>query len=149
MEPIEQRSDSRTRLIPATAAEVFAAMSDPARVALWWGPAGFTNTVHEFDFRPGGRWLLTMHGPDGKDFPNESRFARIVPSRTLEIEHLSGHHFMLSLELEDQGPQTLVHWRQTFDTVEHYASLAQFVATANAQNLERLEAEVLRTRRSA
>lgn len=149
MEPVEPRSDSRTRLIPAPAAEVFAAMSDPARVALWWGPAGFTNTVHEFDFRPGGRWLLTMHGPDGKDFPNESRFAHIVSGRTLEIEHLSGHHFVLSLDLEDQGTQTLVHWRQTFDTVEHYAGLALFVATANEQNLERLEAEVLRTRRSA
>ena len=56
---------------------------------------------------------------------------------------------MLSLDLEDQGPATRVHWRQTFDTVEHYAGLAQFVATANEQNLERLEAEVLRTRRPA
>ena len=29
---------------------------DPARIARWWGPAGFTNTIHTFDFRPGGEW---------------------------------------------------------------------------------------------
>lgn len=146
MEPIESRSDLRSRLIHATAAEVFAAMSDAVRVARWWGPAGFTNTIQLFEFRAGGRWLLTMHGPDGKDYPNESRFTRIVPDRTFEIEHLSGHHFVLTIELEPQGASTLVHWRQTFDTVEHYEQIAQFVAGANEQNLGRLEAEVERGR---
>ncbi len=33
-----------TRDIPATAADVFAAMTDPERLARWWGPAGLTNT---------------------------------------------------------------------------------------------------------
>lgn len=133
----------------ASASEVFAALSDPARVARWWGPAGFSSTMHVFDFTPGGRWTLTMHGPDGKDYPNESRFARIVPGRTWEIEHLSGHHFMLTLELEPRGQATIVHWRQTFDTVEHYERIAQFVASANAQNLERLATEVARGKAGA
>jgi uncharacterized protein YndB with AHSA1/START domain len=146
MESVERRSDSRSRLIAASAAEVFAAMSDAARVARWWGPAGFSNTIHLFEFRPGGKWLLTMHGPDGKDYPNESRFTRIEPDRTFEIEHLSGHHFVLTIDLEPQAAGTVVHWRQTFDSVEHYEQIAQFVAGANEQNLERLEAEVARGR---
>ncbi len=70
MEPLEQRSDIRSFFIAATPAQVFAAMRDPVRVARWWGPDGFTNTIHTFDFQPGGRWLLTMHGPDGTDYPN-------------------------------------------------------------------------------
>jgi uncharacterized protein YndB with AHSA1/START domain len=123
---------------------VFAAMSDPARIAGWWGPAGFTNTIHEYEFSPGGSWLLTMHGPDGKDYPNESRFTRIVPNQLVEIEHLNGHHFILTLELQPQEHGTDVLWRQTFDTVEHYRKLAAFVAEANEQNLERLAADVLR-----
>jgi uncharacterized protein YndB with AHSA1/START domain len=143
MEPVESRSDARHKLIPANPSEVFAAMSDPARVARWWGPAGFTNTIHEYDFTPGGRWLLTMHGPDGKDYPNESRFTRIVPDQLLEIEHLAGHHFLLTLELRPQGKETDVMWRQTFDSIEHYRQVAEFVAAANQQNLERLAAEVL------
>src|SRR5262245_53324136 len=111
MEPVEKRSDSRRKVIAAPPAAVYAAMSDPARVARWWGPEGFTNTIHKFDFRPGGQWLLTMRGPDGKDYPNESRFARLEPGRRFEIEHLSGHHFVLTVELEGAGASTTVHWR--------------------------------------
>jgi hemoglobin len=142
---IEQRSDSRTIFIAAKPAQVFAAMSDPTRIARWWGPDGFTNTIHQFDFQAGGSWLLTMHGPDGKDYPNESRFARIVPNELFEIEHLGGHHnFMLTIELRPNEQGTQVYWRQTFDTVEHYDEIAQFVAGANEQNLRRLAAEVAR-----
>ena len=119
-------------------------MSDPDRVARWWGPAGFTSTIRHFEFHPGGAWLLTMHGPDGKDYPNESRFTRIEAGKAWEIEHLSGHHFVLAIELEEEAAGTLVRWRQTFDTVEHYKEIAQFVSSANEQNLERLAAEVER-----
>lgn len=116
-------------------------MSDPARVARWWGPAGFTNTMHKFEFAPGGSWLLTMHGPDGASYPNESRFIRIVADRLFEIEHLDGHHFLLTIELHPHAGGTEVKWRQTFDTVETTADW-QFVACANEQNLERLAGEV-------
>jgi len=145
MESIEKRSDSRSTFVAATPAQVFSAMNDPARVARWCGPDGFKNTIHQFDFQPGGTWLLTMHGPDGKDYPNESRFTRIVPCELFEIEHLSGHHFILSIELTPSEKGTQVHWRQTFDTVEHYEKISQFVAGANEQNLQRLAAEVLRS----
>lgn len=149
MEAVENRSDSRIKLIAASPAEVFAAMRDPVRVARWWGPAGFSSTMHQFEFKPGGRWILTMHGPDGKDYPNESRFARIEVDRALEIEHLSGHHFVLTIELERRGESTEVRWRQTFDTVEEFDRVAPFIATANEQNLERLVAEVSRGRGGA
>lgn len=142
MEPIASRSDVRTRFIPASPARVFAAMREPARVARWWGPTGFTSTIHKFEFTPGGSWLLTMHGPDGRDYPNESRFTRIHQDQLFEIEHLNGHHFVLTLELLPHEAGTNVMWRQTFDTVEHYQQLAGFLALANEQNLERLAAEV-------
>jgi uncharacterized protein YndB with AHSA1/START domain len=119
-------------------------MRDPERVAKWWGPTGFTNTIHKYEFTPGGSWLLTMHGPDGNDYPNESRFTRIIQDRLFEIEHLNGHHFVLTLELLPREDGTNVMWRQTFDTSEHYNHLAEFVASANEQNLERLAAEVAR-----
>ncbi len=143
MEPIESRSDVRSKFIPASPAHVFAAMQDPARVAKWWGPTGFTNTIHTYEFTPGGSWFLTMHGPDGKLYPNESRFTRIETDHLFEIEHFSGHHFVLSIELLPHANGTNVMWRQTFDSAEHYKELAEFVAAANEQNLARLEAEVL------
>lgn len=143
MDPLEARSDTRRRPILATPAEVFAALADPARVARWWGPQGFTNTIHAFDFRPGGAWMLTMHGPDGRDYPSDNRFVRIAPGRRVEIEHFSGHHFLLTIELqEDAAGATVVTWTQVFDTAGHYREIAAFVAAANEQNLDRLAAEV-------
>lgn len=147
MDITAQRSDTRSRLIAATPHDVFAALRDPARVARWWGPAGFRNTIHRFEFEPGGTWQLTMHGPDGQDHPNESRFLRVVPDAVFEIEHLSGHHFVLTIELAPQAGGTLVGWRQTFDSAAHYQAIAAFVSVANEQNLDRLAAEVERGRR--
>jgi uncharacterized protein YndB with AHSA1/START domain len=144
MNTVESRSDSRRCRIKASPPEVFAALSQPERVARWWGPAGFSSTIHEFEFRPNGRWLLTMHGPDGKDYPNESRFTRVIPDTLVEIEHFSGHHFILTIELYGRGKETELRWRQTFDSAEEYRRIADFVAAANQQNLDRLTAEVRR-----
>ncbi|MBY0396393.1 MAG: SRPBCC domain-containing protein [Thermoleophilia bacterium] len=144
MDAIEDRSDIRQAFIPASPADVFAAMSNPDRVARWWGPAGFTNIIYKYEFTPGGIWLLTMFGPEGTDYPCGSVFTRIEADRLFEIENVKGHHFILTIELQPRDCGTDVHWRQTFDTPDHYRRLADFIATANTQNLERLAAEVAR-----
>lgn len=141
---METRSDTRSIWLDASPSQVFAAISDPARIARWWGPDGFTSTIHTFEFIEGGNWSLTMHGPNGIDYPNQSRFVQIVPDKCVVVEHTSGHHFFLTLELLSQDQGTLLKWQQTFDTLEHYESLASFVAAANQQNLIRLNAEVQR-----
>jgi hypothetical protein len=143
-EEVARRSDTRRVTLDAPPPAVFEAISDPDRLARWWGPDGFTNTIHRFDFEPGGTWTLTMHGPDGTAYPNESRFTRLVPDALFEIEHLTGHHFILTIELRAVEDRTEVSWTQTFDTVAHYQRLASFVAGANEQNLRRLRAEVAR-----
>ena len=43
----------------------------------WWGPKDFTNTFEQFEFKPGGRWVFVMHGPNGTNYPNESDFREI------------------------------------------------------------------------
>jgi len=50
---------------------VFRAWSEPDHLKNWWGPAGFTNTFIEFDFRVGGKWSFIMHGPDKGNYANE------------------------------------------------------------------------------
>jgi uncharacterized protein YndB with AHSA1/START domain len=52
-----------TRVIAATPEEVFAAIASPQRLARWWGPEGFRNSFDTCEFRPGGVWEFTMHGP--------------------------------------------------------------------------------------
>ena len=47
---------------------VFRMWTDPEHVAQWWGPNGFTNTIHEMDVRSGRRVAVRhAHGPDGVD----------------------------------------------------------------------------------
>ena len=149
MEPIDIRSDFRTKIFSGSPAQIFAAIRDPNCIAKWWGPDGFTNAIHTYDFVPGGSWRLTMHGPDGTDYPTENRFLRIVQDQLIEIEHLNGHHFVLTLELRPYEEGTKIMWRQNFDTAEHYKSLADFVAAANDQNLTRLAAELAHVRSAA
>ena len=43
-----------SRVVNAPVEKVFQAWTDPSHLAKWWGPAGFTNTFHQFDLRPGG-----------------------------------------------------------------------------------------------
>jgi len=82
MEPVESRSDFRSKKLSAHPSEVFAAMSDPVRIARWWGPAGFTSTIHELELFPGGRWLLTMHGPDGRTIRTRAGSPALKPARS-------------------------------------------------------------------
>ena len=64
-----------TRLLDWPRERVFRAWTDPAHLARWWGPKGFTNTFHEFDLRPGGLWRFVMHGANGADYQNKSAAA--------------------------------------------------------------------------
>lgn len=132
-----------SREIAAPPDRVFAAFTDPARHARWWGPAGFTNTFASRDFRSGGRWVFTMHGPDGHDYPNESVFREVSPSRVI-VEHASNPQYVLTIGIEPSPTGTRVTWVQEFETERVASRLESIVRPANEQNLERLEAEVLR-----
>jgi uncharacterized protein YndB with AHSA1/START domain len=138
-----KRASVTSRLIDAPRARVFRAFSDPQRLARWWGPEGFSNTFHEFDLRPGGAWRFVMHGPDGTDYPNHSVFAEVVAHERVVFEHVSDHHFVMTLTFTDRDGKTLVGWRQEFDTAAEYARIAEIVDAANEQNLDRLTAEVM------
>ena len=132
-----------SREIPASPAEIFAAISDPARLARWWGPAGFTNTFDLCEFQPGGRWLFTMHGPDGHDYQNECTFSEIDPPRRVVIQHTCEPIFTLTIALEPSPAGTLLTWNQDFDNPDFAQRLEHILRPANEQNLDRLTAEVL------
>lgn len=69
--PIADLQIVSTRVFDFPRDLVFGAWTDPAHLAHWWGPKGFTNSFHEFDLRPGGNWRFVMHGPDGVDYRNQ------------------------------------------------------------------------------
>jgi uncharacterized protein YndB with AHSA1/START domain len=133
-----------SRDIPASPDQVFAAFSDPQRLARWWGPAGFTNTFNVCEFRPGGRWSFVMHGPDGGHHPNESVFAEIEPPSRVVVQHTSQPTFRLTVTLAPSAGGTAVSWAQAFESADVASRIEHIVVPANEQNLDRLAAEVLR-----
>ena len=133
-----------SRDIPATPAQVVAAISTPERLARWWGPNGFTNTFSEFDFKTGGKWSLVMHGPDGANYPNDNVFGEIIPNQKVVVEHPMQPVFRLTIELAPSSTGTLVTWAQTFESDDVARQIEHIVVPANDENLQRLQAEVLR-----
>jgi uncharacterized protein YndB with AHSA1/START domain len=134
-----------SREIAASPAAIFAAISDPERLARWWGPDGFTNTFEVFDFQPGGAWKFVMHGPDGTNYPNVSVFSTIVKDYRVVITHQSNPKFALTILLSasTQHPGgTLVGWTQVFEDADVAKAVAHIVEPANEQNLSRMAAEV-------
>jgi uncharacterized protein YndB with AHSA1/START domain len=131
------------RDIPATAQQIFAAISDPLLLARWWGPAGFTNTFSAFEFKPGGRWTFVMHGPDGRNYPNENRFEIIETPHRVVIAHVLPPLFRLTISLTPSAGGTTLAWAQAFESAEVASQVAHMVVPANEQNLDRLTAVVL------
>jgi uncharacterized protein YndB with AHSA1/START domain len=130
---------STERLISASPREVFAAFRQPDRLARWWGPSGFTSTFERFEFRPGGRWVFVMHGPNGASYPNESVFREIEPDARIVIEHVVKPWYWLTVTLAPDGGQTRLAWVQEFETPEIAAKMRRISEPANEQNLDRLQ----------
>ncbi len=126
--------------------EVFAAFSDPAELARWWGPAGFTNRFHQFDFRPNGAWRFTMRGADGTTYEMNQQFTEIVRPERIILRHFQQtHDFVLAIAFAARDGGTAVTWAMRFDDPAEGERLRGFLARANAENLDRLAAHLALT----
>jgi uncharacterized protein YndB with AHSA1/START domain len=113
-----------SRLVDAPREVVWEAFTDPKQVVLWWGPRGFTTTIHEMDVRPGGTWSHTMRGPDGAEYPNKSTFTEVVKPERIVYGHGGGKKggpgvsFEATWTFEAKGNKTLLTGRMVFPTAE-------------------------------
>ena len=72
-----------TRIFDAPRDLVWKAWTDPAMLARWWGPHGFTNPRCEADVRAGGKILIHMRAPDGTVFPMTGTFDEVAEPECL------------------------------------------------------------------
>lgn len=131
-----------SRLIPANQRHIFEAFKNPEILAKWWGPAGFSNTFSQFEFKTNGKWVFTMHGPDGKNYPNESVFEEIISDEKIVIRHIVQPFFTLTVQISGTENGSRVEWIQEFETEETAQKIANIVIPSNEQNLDRLTAEL-------
>ncbi len=132
------------RFVEAPRDRVWKAFSDPEALAIWWGPAGFTNIFHTFDLRPGAEWRFTMRGPDGSEHPMIKVFVEVESPSRIVFDHpdpVHGHRMFI--DLLNCGTGTEVSWRMRFDSLAEAERVRPLVEGANQQNFDRL-AEYLR-----
>lgn len=110
------------QMIDAPRELVFAAFTEVRHLSQWWGPDGFTTTTRAFEFRIGGVWDFTMHGPDGTDYPEWITWTEITPPERIAMLH--GEHredpnaFESILTFEAEGQATRIEMRTLFPTRE-------------------------------
>ncbi len=101
--------------------------------------SGFTNSFELFEFKPGGRWVFVMHGPDDVNYDNECVFQTIQPDSKIVIEHVLAPWFQLTVTLTARGDETHLEWVQEFASAEVCATVRAICEPANEQNLDRLQ----------
>ena len=112
------REIAASRVFDAPRDLVWKMWSDPKHIVNWWGPNGFTTTMQEMDFRPGGAWRFIMHGPDGRDYQNKSIYREIVKPERIRYSHVSGPLFEATVTFTEEGNKTRVEVRMLFESVE-------------------------------
>jgi uncharacterized protein YndB with AHSA1/START domain len=135
-------SDREIRIIrvyDAPVALVWAAWTDLEHVSKWWGPRGFTITTTSKDLRPGGSWVYTMHGPDGTDWPNFTRYHEVVPESRLVYDHGASSEdakpmFRVTAQFRDLGGKTELDMCMTMATAEEAERSRGIIKAANGNS---------------
>jgi uncharacterized protein YndB with AHSA1/START domain len=127
-----------TRVYDAPLQAVWEAWTIPEEVAQWWGPRGFTLTTHDRDFRTGGHWHYTMHGPDGTDYENTTQYLEVVPKQRMVYDH-GGHKdrpplFRVTALFTERNGRTQLDMSMAFATPEVAVEMAGFIKKAGGNS---------------
>ncbi|AJE46697.1 SRPBCC family protein [Celeribacter indicus] len=105
------------RRYPHPVDRVFQAWTDAEHVKPWWGPADFTATQFENDFREGGAWRAVIVGPDGHSYGQSGRYTRIEANRliafTFRWDEDDAPDTEITVGFAPEGDRTLVTFRQS------------------------------------
>lgn len=143
-EPVNPTTDRELfadRILNAPVELVWKVMTEAEHIKNWWGPNGFTNTIHKMEVRPNGEWNFIMHGPDGTDYKNTNVYEEVTKYKRLVYTHVSPPLHRVTIELEEQGGKTKLTWRMVFPTAELRDETVKKYGAAEGliQNLKRLE----------
>lgn len=142
-----------TRVFDAPRELVYKVWTDPAHICNWFGPKGFTCTMHAMDVRVGGRWRFEMRAPNGQVFSNRVEYVEIVPNERLVFDHGTDRDddpgkFRVTVTFDEQSDKkTVVTMRQLHPTkAQRDATIGFGAVELGYQTLDKL-AEHLRANR--
>jgi uncharacterized protein YndB with AHSA1/START domain len=143
-EPKSEREIVIERIVEAPRERVWQAWTQAEHIAKWWGPNGFSTTIHEMKVSVGGVWRFIMHGPNGMNFPNKIVFREVVRPERLVYDHSPDdgkdiRDFQSVATFADLGQKTKVVLRLRFDTNQGYEAAAKYAIAGANQTLARLD----------
>ncbi len=149
---VEDRELIINRVFHAPRELVYQAWTDPVHLPQWWGPNGFTITVHEIDVRPGGVWRYVMHGPDGVDYDNNISYIEVASPERLVYAHGDGEEneqFRVTVTFSAKGNQTELTMRMLFKSAAELEKVVkEYGAIEGAKStLARLEEQLAKMER--
>ncbi len=134
-----------SRIVNASIEIVYSAWSKPENLKNWWGPAGFTNTFNEFDFREGGKWSFIMHGPDKGNYANECEFIKINNPSLIAWKRYSKPLFQVVVTFEEVfEAKTQIIFKMLFNSPKECDKIKKFVIDKNEEVFDRLENELIK-----
>ncbi len=126
------------RVYDAPVKTVWDAWTDPAQVAQWWGPRGFTLTTHSKDLRVGGHWKYTMHGPDGVDYPNKTIYYEVEKYTRLVYDHGGSEDrppmFRVTVNFSEANGRTNMEMSMALPTPEAAEETRKFIKKAGGES---------------
>ncbi len=135
------REIAAVRVFDAPCELVFEMWMSENHLANWWGPFGFTITTHKFDMRPGGAWLFTMHGPDGRNYRNEIYYLEVAKPTRIVYDHKPTPIFRTTVLFETIEGKTKLTMRMLFETAKERDDTVKTYGAEEGlqQTLSRLE----------
>lgn len=132
-----------TRIVNFNIENVFEAFANPAHLKNWWGPAGFTNTFNEFDFKVGGKWSFVMHGPEVGNYANECEFIKVEKPTLIAWKRHSQPLFQVLFTFKSLAEnKTEIVFKMLFETAKECSKLKPYVVDKNEENFDKLEVEL-------
>ncbi|MGV3490821.1 MAG: SRPBCC domain-containing protein [Devosia sp.] len=108
-----------TRTFAAPRALVFKVMTEREHVVRWWGTDGQNNRITEFDVRPGGKWRIESHEPDGQVFIFVGEYREVDAPKKFVWTFGMENMFFGKVLVE-------THTFEEIDGVTHYKSVSVF-----------------------
>jgi uncharacterized protein YndB with AHSA1/START domain len=127
-----------TRIFDAPVKTVWEAWTDPKQVGKWWGPRGFTITTHSMDVKTGGTWSYVMHGPDGTDYVNKTKFLEVEKYARMVYDHGGNDDrpalFRVTVSFSETDGKTKMEMAMALATAEAAKETKKFIKKAGGDS---------------
>jgi uncharacterized protein YndB with AHSA1/START domain len=134
-----------TRVFDAPRELVWNAWTEPAQLAQWWGPHGWSTDPADvtMEIRPGGRFRVSSVSADHGVMTSEGIYREIVPPERLVLEEPAEHSWhegaVSVMTLADLGDgRTEMTLRSTITTTEEMRKTAEAGLTGSVDRLAEL-----------